>query len=351
MSEQETTSVEKEVKPKKTTTKKKTSSTKKKTTKKSSSTKKKSVKKEPKVEEIVKEEKIEPKETSKPKSDKLQFTSKSSTKHESNSKGILIALAFAIVVVIIAGGWYQTQQLNKSNQDATVNLDQKIETEVSSLKEKLQNLTAELQEQAEKENESDIELIEYTSPESNLTFKYPASLGAIEVDMVENDETSTADNIMRLTFTANPDIWINFTGPEYVGEESFTYNGTTENIPELCPTPLDITEQGFCDTKIIANQDTIETISPIGDESILNIVKSTNLNLAGPQFTGVSFNVGLGVPPVTGRSLFAPTDDDKQNEALLDFYRSILKKERLSLVVKENLEIYQEILNTITIGQ
>ena len=77
------------------------------------------------------------------------------------------------------------------------------------------------------------------------------------------------------------------------------------------------------------------------------MVKSVPINLQTGTYSGLTVNVGLGLPPVTGRDLFAPTSDDKQQEALTAFYRNLIKRESLSIVVLENLKAHETILNTI----
>ncbi len=333
----ENQSTEKEEKPKA----KKKATSKKKNTKKKVATKKKTVKK------VVKEEsKPEPPKKVQPRPN-LQFETKREIER-GGSKGVLFALILAIVVVIIAGGWYQTQQLNKSNQDATVNLDAKINSEVGDLKNKLQDLTKELQAQKEVEKTEDREeMISFSNPELGISFEYPKSLGTIVTEVSENDEENPQDSLFRISFTANPDLWLTLAGPEYKGEEQFIYNGTILDIQSLCPAPLEIDENGYCDTKQIGDVQVVESVEKVGEDNLLNVVKTLSLPLNGSQYTGLTLNLGLGLPPVTGRSLFAPTDGDIQQEALLEFYRNIVKKEKLSIIVRENLELYEQITLTV----
>jgi len=213
----------------------------------------------------------------------------------------------------------------------------------------LQKLTSELEQQKDKAStEEESILLSFDKPEYGISFQYPESLGSASLDILPNDEDNAADDVLRMTFSANPDIWINLSGPEYEGDEPFTYSGSENDEIESCEVPLEISEDGYCDTKSIANQQVIERVLKVGEDELLNVVKTIAFDINASQYAGMTVNLGLGLPPVTGRSLFAPTDEDIQQEALLDFYRNILKEEGLSLIVKENIQVYEQILSTLT---
>lgn len=259
-------------------------------------------------------------------------------KHGASKMGVfLVAL---IVVLIVAGGWYQTQQLTKESQEQASGLRQEVAGEVGRLQEKLQNLTQELEKQKQEKNEP--KLRDYQNPDLGVGFSYPEELGDITEQLIEGEAGDS--HSLVLTFDANPDIWITAASSKFESDDELVYAGG-ENLSERCENPLEITEDGFCEHLTVMDQKTVLEIKPIREDSLVTVVKTVPFNVTG-GYAGATINVSLGAPPVAGRSIFEKSEDS-DGSALDKFMGNLLQNKNLSLVVKENLENSDIIINSL----
>lgn len=252
--------------------------------------------------------------------------------------GILLLAAAAFAVL-------QSQQSGQEAKMAAENVKSEIGGEVDGLKQRLQALTEELQKQQKEQEE--VKMSNYTSGKLGLVFQYPSELGSVEETATDPDPEKANDEYYTLTFSANPDIWFIASAKGYKGDRPFVYDGATADLKTRCSKPLEVTDDGYCDVLTVAGQETVSEVKPLGEETLLNVVRSVPLNLTSSPYNGMTVNVGLGLPPVTGRNLFAPTDENKQQDALASFYRNLIKGSGLSLVVKDNIAAYEAILGTM----
>lgn len=338
----------KEEKPSKKVTTKKTT---KKGSAKSSDKKKPAAKKSPKKAEVkVSEQASKPepkKEIPKKKEDKpITFTEKKA-KSSSGSGGKMMAFLVLIVLfALAAGALYQAQQAKTLQKDTADTIREDVSSEVSFLKEKLQNITAQLEEQrrqAEEEKKTD-----YVNADAGITFSYSTELGEVKEEALLSDEKENPQPVgLNLTFTSNPDVWITAVTPEYEAENPAVYTGGEEKLRNLCNDPLAIDEDGYCDFTTVMGQETIEQVLVLReDDRVTNVVKTVPLNING-RYTGLTLSVSLGLPPVSGRNLFAPTEAEDTEAAVDEFLRNIIKEDQLSLVTRQNLMAYQMILETL----
>jgi len=308
-----------------------------------SSSSKKTTKKKKTASKSVKVEKSENKPE--PKNEvPVTFTEK---KHKEKKKGgnAGLVLFVLLVIVLLAGAFYRTQQVSVKTDEKTNNLREDVSTEVSTLKDKLQNLTQQIEDQKREREEEKRK--QYTVTALGLKFMYPAELGDVTEEILTQAEGEDLQESLMLTFSGNPDIWLSASTAGYLDETGIIYTGETENLRSLCPDPLAVSENGYCDFMNIMGQQSIEQAIVLGGDSITNIVKSVPVNISGEKYTGLTVNVSLGLPPVSGRNLFAPTTDDSTEEGLEEFLRNVIKEDNLSLVTIENLNAFEEIVTTL----
>ncbi len=332
-----------EVRPKKKAkaTKKKTKSTKKivKSTKKPGSAKKVTKAKasvKPSVEEPVRVVKKEIPVT---------FTESKHKEKKRKSGGGGILLFVLLIILLLGGAFYRTQQVSVKTDEKTDSLRQDVSTEVSSLKDKLQNITQELEDQRREKEEK--KKMQYTIESLGLTFTYPTELGSVTEEVILQGEGEDIEQTLMLTFSGNPDIWLSAATSEYEDATGLIYTGDKVNLRTLCTDPLSISESGYCDYMNIMSQESLEQVTVIGENPISNIVKSVPVNIESEIYSGLTINLSLGVPPVTGRNLFAPTPDDLPKEGLEEFLRNIIREDSLSLITVQNLSAFEEIIKSL----
>lgn len=339
--EKETTKAEK---PKK----KKSSAKKKKKPAKKKTAKKKTTKKSSKKEKTEEEKPVSKAASTEKKEKPVTFTEKRKTKKRGGGFGYFVF--FLAIALLIGGAFYRTQQLSEQTEDANNDLRQDVSTEVSFLKDKLQSLTNQLEEQKKAREEAKVET--YTSPELNLTFEYSPDLGsASEAVTTQEGDEGVIEKHLMITFSANPDIWISAATSGYTDDTGLIYTGGEENLRVLCAEPLAISETGYCDYMNILDQESVEQVLVLGEDSITNIVSSIPANINAGEYTGLRVNVSLGLPPVTGRNLFAPTTDDQAENGLDEFLRNIIKKEGVSLVTMQNISAFEQVATTLSAVQ
>lgn len=258
------------------------------------------------------------------------------------------AVAVLVGVVVLAAVGFAIMQSQRSGHEAKKAAEEvksEIGGEVDGLKQRLQALTEELQKQQKEKQE--VKMSNHASSQLGVSFQYPSELGSVEETANDPDPEKKGDEYYTLTFSANPDIWLIATAKGYNGDRPFVYDGGLADLKTRCAKPLEVTADGYCDVLTVAGQETVSEVRPLGEDTLLNVVQSVPLNLTSSAYNGMTINVGLGLPPVTGRNLFAPTEEDKQQDALASFYRNLIKGSGVSLVVKDNLAAYQAILGTM----
>ncbi len=282
-----------------------------------------------------------------PKPKPIVFTTEKErpAKRRSPSRFVPVLASILGLGILVAFVVSQKQFAKESADQSDSDLRTQVEGEVAGLKERLQLLADELQKQKEAKQET--KYSEYTNDDLGIRFHYPQNLGQANAQMVDPDAEKDGDEYLTVTFSANPDIWLAAADESYKGKLPFVYNGQNDDLAATCPKPLDVSEDGYCDLIGVLQSQTALRVQPLIEEKLLNVVKSVPINLQTGTYSGLTVNVGLGLPPVTGRDLFAPTSDDKQQEALTAFYRNLIKRESLSIVVLENLKAHETILNTI----
>jgi len=307
----------------------------------------------PKPESKVKEKakaKPKTKEEAVPLSERKQihFTEKPEKRHKTPSSPLAMTLAFLLFVGIVGAAWYyQTQQLSRKTQETTSGIRNEVSSQVDSLKEKLQNLTDELEKQ--KQDKQAPPMSQYANGEIGIQFSYPPQLGDVVIDPQTATKKDETIKTVTITFSKNPDIWIIASSGNNDSKDIPVYNGTTAVLTDLCKNPLEISKQGYCDMTVIANQSTVERTVTMGEDQVTNIVRAIPLNLPGSAYKGLSINVNLGLPPVTGRSIFAPTKDSDQQDALEEYFRHLVKRDGLSLIVAQNLDAHKAILDSLAL--
>lgn len=309
-------------------------------------TKKKASKKAPKKVR----DRIEGEEPRKPAS----FTSsKVRVKKGLNIKKFLVIVVIIVIVGFVAASALQTRQYGQESRDAATGIKEEVAGEVSKLREKLQFLADELEKQ--KEKKAEVVYNEYLNQQLGITFKYPESLGEVNEEIItqdadEDSDEESSEKVLHITFLGNPDIWLTAATSGYESEEAVIYNGSEENLAAKCYEPLAVTEQGYCDLLGILSMQTVEIVHPISDDTgLINTVKTIPINLSDSEYAGLTVNVGFGLPPIPSRNLFAPSDEEDSLGALEEFFRSLVKKEGLSLVVQENLKDFTTILTSLQI--
>lgn len=295
-------------------------------------------------------DKIDDEESRKP----ARFTSsKAPVKRGLNIKKFLIIFVIIAIVAFVAASALQTRQYGRESRDAATGIKEEVTGEFSKLKEKLQFLADELERQ--KEAKTEVVYKEYLNQQLGITFKYPESLGEVNEEIIaqdsgeESEEESTA-KVLHITFLGNPDIWLTAATADYESEDVIVYNGAEENLASKCDEPLAVSETGYCDLIGVLGVQTVEMVHTVSDENgLVNTVKTVPINLANSEYAGLTVNVGLGLPPVPSRSLFAPSTDENNVGALEQFFRGLIKKEGLSLVVQENLKDFTTILTSLQV--
>jgi len=233
-------------------------------------------------------------------------------------------------------------------------LREDVSNEVGLLKQKLQELAKQLEDQ---NNKDEPELKTYTSDRMKISFQYPAELGTVNVEELKQEITGDVKvgqppkTAAHLTFSANPDVWLTAITSEYEDDSENRYDGRTENLADLCEEPLAVTAEGYCDLRTVAGQQTVEKTITLGQDELTGIMKYAPLNLRAQEFHGLTVNVGLGLPPVSGRNLFVSPSEEDSQAALDEFLRNLIKGDGLSLITQENLAAYNVILESLTINQ
>lgn len=268
---------------------------------------------------------------------------RTSTSKSTRFVPMVVMILFLGAIAVFA--FNQKQSAEQNAEQTTADLRVQVEGEVAGLKDRLQALSDELQKQRDAKQEPKYN--EYSNAELGIRFRYPQSVGQAKEERVDENPDETGDEYLTITFSANPDLWIMAAPRDYEGGRPFTYDGSVQDLASTCEKPLDATEDGYCDYIAVANTQTVLRVQPLVEEKLLNVVKSVPLNLTSPVYAGLTVNIGLGLPPVTGRDLFAPTSDDKQQDALLSFFRNLIKRESLSIVVEDNLKAHETVLSTI----
>lgn len=340
----------------KTTTKKSTKKSaskakaKKKTTKvkpKAKKVAKKSEKKESVAEQVVSEI---PKPASKP----VAFTQQASQKSSSKKKGSSGALVFLFIVVIlgllIAGAVFQSKKLQLDSQEVANNLRQDVNSEVNALKSKLDQLTQELAEQKEEKKEP--ELMTYSNELLGISFQYDPVLGDIVEESTSNPTPEASEEaqsqMLALTFTANPDLSFVFVTTDYVDEKGIAYLGDQEDVTTLCQDPLAVNETGYCDLANFGGA-AVEFVKVLKDGTgDVNQVIMQSIQNTSQTYQGMSLILNLGLPPVTTRNLFAPTENEDSNQATITYLGNILKGENLSLITSQNIKHYRTIRDSMS---
>jgi hypothetical protein len=284
----------------------------------------------------------------------ITFTSESRKKKKSGKVGVFFMFLFFVIIAGVIGVLYfQAQTVQKQTVTSTQTLREDVNSEVASLKSRLQMLTQEFEKQ--KEEVGKIEMGEYTNAELGISFQYPMSLGepSAEIKTLEAVLPETVNaNLLIVTFASNPDIWILAATNNYDDQTGVAYLGKAESLTTLCDEPLSVTEEGYCDYFSTASQDTVELVKVLGDEKVSNIIMQTILNLSeSVTYDGFALQVSLGTPPVAGRNLFAPSDEQDLDAALESYLRNIIKEENLSLITKQNIEAYNTIRDSLELTQ
>ena len=275
------------------------------------------------------------------------------SKHHSSGKFGFLAILF-VIILLIAGAWYQTQQVSQESKDAATGLREDVSNEVGLLKQKLQDLAKQLENQ-NKEDEPEIK--SYTSDRMNISFQYPAELGEVNVEEIQQaiegevKVGQTQQKALYLTFSTNPDIWLTVITSGYDDISDNRYGGETENLPDLCEDPLAVTEQGYCDLRSVADQQTVEKVIALGGDKLTGVLKYVPLNIRAGGFNGLTINVALGLPPVSGRNLFVSPSEEESKAALDQFFRNLIKNEGLSLITQENITAFSIILGSLQFNQ
>lgn len=258
------------------------------------------------------------------------------------AKWIVLAVLVIAVLGVSALAFNAAQQANTKTDQAASDIRSQVNGEVSGLKDSLQKLAQELQ--AQKESKDVIALSDYQNPDIGLSFRYPASLGTVQAQT----EDTKGKKLITLTFSSNPDLWIiASSGDSKTTTNAFAYDGSEKDLAATCKEPLKVTKDGYCDLIAVLGSQTVERVHPVGEDTLLNVVKTVPLNWNNPVYKGLSFNVGLGLPPVTGRDLFAAPDSKELDASLEQFFRNLIKKDQLSLVVQDNLTAFQSILTSL----
>jgi len=283
---------------------------------------------------------------------KVSFVSdKHKRRPRSNTGWLVVAVVILLFVILIGGAWYQTQQIGEESKQVATGIKEEVTSEVDQLKQKLQSLTEEFEKQ--KEEKAEPVYKEYLNQQLGITFKYPEELGGVneEVDVQEPvEEGGVEEKALQITFSGNSDIWLVAATSAYDSDDISVYTGDEENLAELCDEPLAVSEEGYCDLIGLVGQQTVEQVYSISDDTgLANTIKTVPINLTSGEYAGLTFNVGLGTPPVSNRNLFAPPAKEDQVDALDQFFRDLIKKEGLSLVVQENLDNFKTILASLQI--
>lgn len=295
-------------------------------------------------------DKIDDEESGKPAS---FSSSKAPAKRGLNIKKFLVIVVIIVIVVFVAASALQTRQYGQESRDAASGIKEEVTGEFSKLKEKLQFLADELEKQKEKKTE--VVYNEYLNQQLGITFKYPESLGEVNEEIITQDKDEESDEgspakALHITFLGNPDIWLTAATADYAGEDVIVYNGAEENLASRCDEPLAVTDQGYCDLIGVLGVQTVEIVHAISDDTgLVNTVKTVPINLSDSEYSGLTVNVGFGLPPVPSRNLFAPSTEEDSVGALVEFFRGLVKKEGLSLVVQENLKDFTTILTSLQI--
>jgi hypothetical protein len=266
----------------------------------------------------------------------------------SHAKGTRFLPMIAVLVFVVAIGLFalnQKQSATDVAEQTAADLRVQVEGEVAGLKERLQLISEELQQQKEAKQEPKYN--EYTNNELGIRFHYPQSAGEAKQELIDENPEEPGDEYVSITFSSFPDLWLMAVPHGYTGGARFTYDGSQETLTSLCEKPLDVTEEGYCDVIGVASTQTVVQVRPILENDFLNVVKTVPLNLDSATFAGLTVNVRLGAPPVTGRDLFAPTAETKQQDALISFFRNLIKRTSLSIVVEENLNVHETVLSTM----
>lgn len=313
---------------------------------------KKAIKKEPQpvvekeeVKEVVREVKKEEKKasTSTPSKKPITFTAERKKKKSSSKMGVFFFFLLIVLFGAVAiGMYYQNESLMKQTETSTQTLREDVNSEVASLKSRLQMLTQEL----EKQKEEDNGLMQYVNEDLGIAFDYPKELGEVQLDSTEQvvDPEIPAEQLMMVTFSNNPDVWLLLTSAGYDDQAGIAYLGGEPNLPSLCSNPLDVTIEGYCDFVSVATQDTVEVVSILGEEENKNVMMRAYVNLPEASvYSGATIALGLGTPPMTGRNLFAPSESSDDEASMIDYLRNIIKEENLSLITKQNIEAYNAI--------
>ncbi|MBI4122073.1 MAG: hypothetical protein HY461_01960 [Parcubacteria group bacterium] len=302
---------------------------------------------QPAVTSAPKKKRVVKKRVVKPKPIVFSQTAEPRAKWSSSSSGrngIILAIV-VVVLALVAFANAQTKRVRQTAEETTTILRQQVEGEVGGLKERLQALSDELQQQ--KEARSSVKTSEFSDAQLGIRFAYPQSLGAASAQPVDPDAKKTGDEAMVITFSSNPDLWVLVVAKDYAGDKAFAYDGSTADLAATCAKPLDLAADGYCDLLTVAAKPTVVRTSAVKqDGKLVNVVQSVPMNLPAGSFGGLSINVSLGLPPVIGRDLFAATKEEDQQKALTDFYRALIKREGLSLVVQENLKAHQAIFSS-----
>jgi hypothetical protein len=250
----------------------------------------------------------------------------------------------AVCIVLVGGAffaWSKTQQAVSQSERTATDLRTQVDGEVSGIKERLQQIADELQAQKQKQETA---YQEYRNDEIGIVFRYPQNLGQVQAQSEEVKGKKT----VSLAFTSNPDLWLVASVADHKSTNVFVYDGGDNNLAATCKEPLAVSSEGYCDLLAVLGSQTVERVRPIGEDALLNVVKTVPINLPG-AYKGLTVNVGLGLPPVTGRDLFAAPDEKELDAALEQFFRNLIKREQMSLVVQENLSAFQTILTSMQI--
>lgn len=291
------------------------------------------------------------KPTPKPASASLLFTKDSSARKPERkapiagsggpSKLVAAMVAVLFVGVIALFAWNKAQIAVTEGERTATDLRAQVDGEVSGIKDRLQQIADELQAQKQKQQEAAYS--EYGNDELGIAFRYPQNLGEVQA---QTDEVKGKKSL-TLTFSANPDLWLVASVADNTSSNEFLYDGSTKDLASTCKVPLSVSTEGYCDLIAVLGSQTVEQVRPIGEDALLNVVKTVPMNLTAGSYAGLTVNIGLGLPPVTGRDLFAEPSEKELDAALEQFFRNLIKREQMSLVVRENLNAFQTILTSM----
>ncbi len=307
---------------------------------------KKSVKTRPAAEKAAKSEL---KETAAKKPLTFAQDQKKVTITKKAKKGSFAAIFVAIIVFLfLSAALYQTRQLSQQSKMEVSSIREDVTSEVDSLKSHLQTIADELKQQKLKESEQVFTV--YTNDVLGVSFQYPPEMGEVTEEAVASSgEGDDSSEIVTLSFTNNPDIWLILSTENAQSEDPLVYAGGEADLSQLCVDPLAIADRSYCDRIVVSGQSTHSLVFTIGEEEQIDgVVKTVPLNASGP-YKGMTINLALGKPPVRGRNLFAPQNASDETVVLEDFLRNLIKREKLSLIVKENLEAFDKIVETIQV--